>query len=284
MCKRRAIDTLLPTPPDHIKEQRMIPPTTTTPSSTVPARSQPAAAVQLIDVSKTYAGAGVAVHALKQISLAFAAGTFTALMGPSGSGKSTLLHCAAGLETPSAGQVFLGERALGPLSEQQRTRLRRTEIGFIFQAFNLLPVLTVAENIALPLTLAGRSPERAWFAQLVAATGLEQRLHHRPAELSGGQQQRVAIARALITRPMVVFADEPTGNLDSTTGAEILRLLRSAVSAYAQTVIMVTHDPVAASVADQVVFVRDGRIVDELARPTAATVIATMQALGGSAG
>ncbi|TCO62137.1 ABC transporter ATP-binding protein [Actinocrispum wychmicini] len=231
--------------------------------------SQARAAVRVAGVSKTYGKGGAAVQALREVSYSFGAGTFTAVMGPSGSGKSTLLHCSAGLDRPSSGSVWLGDTDLAALKENQLTRLRRDRVGFVFQAFNLMGSLTVRENILLPLRLAGRRPDREWLRQVVEQVGLAQRLRHRPAELSGGQQQRVAIARALVTRPEVVFGDEPTGALDTRTGADVLRLLRSVVDTHRQTVVMVTHDPVAASYADRVVFLADGRLVGHLDRPSA---------------
>ncbi|MEU1842937.1 ABC transporter ATP-binding protein [Micromonospora sediminicola] len=212
------------------------------------------------------------VVALDGVDLDLGAARFTAVMGPSGSGKSTLLHCLAGLDRPSAGTVRIGEADLARLDDRRLTRLRRDRIGFVFQRFNLLPTLTAQENIVLPLAIAGRRPDPAWLRQVVAAVGLTDRLDHRPAELSGGQQQRVAVARALVTRPWVVFADEPTGNLDSRSGAEVLRLLREAVDTLGQTVVMVTHDPAAAAYADRVVFLADGRLVDEVHAPTTARV------------
>ncbi|ADU10451.1 MULTISPECIES: ABC transporter ATP-binding protein [Micromonospora] len=212
------------------------------------------------------------VVALDGVDLDLAAARFTAVMGPSGSGKSTLLHCLAGLDRPTAGAVHIGDADLTRLDDRRLTRLRRDRIGFVFQKFNLLPTLTAEENIVLPLAIAGRRPDATWLRQVVAAVGLTDRLGHRPAELSGGQQQRVAVARALINRPWVIFADEPTGNLDSRSGAEVLRLLREAVDTLGQTVVMVTHDPAAAAHADRVVFLADGRLVDELHEPTVGDV------------
>ncbi|MFG2054583.1 ABC transporter ATP-binding protein [Micromonospora sp. NPDC048930] len=230
-------------------------------------------AVTARQLRKEYGSGQSRVVALDGVDLDLAAARFTAVMGPSGSGKSTLLHCLAGLDRPSAGTVRIGDADLARLDDRRLTRLRRDRIGFVFQKFNLLPTLTAEENIALPLAIAGRRPEPDWLRQVVAAVGLTDRLGHRPAELSGGQQQRVAVARALITRPWVIFADEPTGNLDSRSGAEVLRLLRDAVDTLGQTVVMVTHDPVAAGYADRVVFLADGRLVDELRTPTAAQVL-----------
>jgi putative ABC transport system ATP-binding protein len=217
------------------------------------------------------------VRALDGVSALFAAGQFTAIMGPSGSGKSTFMHCLAGLDTVTSGQVAIGDADITRLREAELTRLRRDRIGFVFQAFNLLPTLTAEENILLPLQLAGRKPDKAWMDRIVSALGLADRLSHRPAELSGGQQQRVACARALVSRPQVVFADEPTGNLDSRAGAEVLSILRTSVRELGQTVIMVTHDPIAASYADRVLFLADGRLVDELHEPTADGVLERMK-------
>ncbi|MEU4681236.1 ABC transporter ATP-binding protein [Micromonospora sp. NPDC023737] len=224
-------------------------------------------------MSKRYGDGPAAVVALDGVDLDFAAGRFTAIMGPSGSGKSTLLHCLAGLDRPSAGSVRIGDVDLDSLNDRRLTLLRRDRVGFIFQKFNLLPALTAEQNIVLPLAIAGRRPDPAWLRQVVAAVGLTDRLRHRPAELSGGQQQRVAIARALITRPWVIFADEPTGNLDSRAGADVLGLLREAVHTLGQSVIMVTHDPVAAARADRVVLLADGRLVHDLTAPDADQVL-----------
>ncbi|MFB9378189.1 ABC transporter ATP-binding protein [Kineococcus gynurae] len=239
------------------------------------------AAVRAVALRKTYGRGDAAVTALHGVDLGFAAGDFTAIMGPSGSGKSTLMHCLAGLDDVSSGQVFLGEQELSGLSDAALTRLRRERIGFVFQSFNLLPVLSAQENILLPLSLAGRTPDPAWFADVTARLGLTDRLRHRPSELSGGQQQRVAVARALLPRPDVVFADEPTGNLDSRVGAEVLSLLRSSVREFGQTVVMVTHDPVAAAYADRVVLLADGRLAGELHRPTGDEIIDALRTLGG---
>jgi putative ABC transport system ATP-binding protein len=230
-------------------------------------------------VTKVYGRGDTAVRALDNVSLAVPAGRFTAIMGPSGSGKSTLMHCLAGLDTLTSGSVWIGDVDLSRLSEKELTRLRRDRIGFVFQAFNLLPMLSAKENITLPLDLASRRPDRTWFDRVIATVGLADRLKHRPAELSGGQQQRVAVARALAGRPEVIFADEPTGNLDSRSGGEILAFMRRAVDEMGQTVVMVTHDPGAAAYADAVVFLADGRIVDMLDRPTAATVLDRMKRL-----
>jgi len=228
-------------------------------------------------------GAGEAeIRALDALDVSFERGRFTAIMGPSGSGKSTLLHCLAGLDDLTCGCVFLGELELGQLSEKQLTLLRRDRIGFVFQAYNLIPTLDALENISLPAALAGRRPDAEWLDTVIDTVGLRDRLGHRPSELSGGQQQRVAIARALATRPDVVFADEPTGNLDSRSGAEVLGFMAQAVRDFGQTIVMVTHDPVAAAQADRVVFLADGRIVGDLADPTATTVLDRMRRLGGA--
>ncbi len=211
---------------------------------------------------KVYGTGDTAVTALDDVSIAFPAGRFTAIMGPSGSGKSTLLHCLAGLDTLTAGRAFVGDVELGDLSDRQLTLLRRDRIGFVFQAFNLVPTLSARDNITLPMTLAGTAPDPDWLATVIERTGLTDRLGHRPAELSGGQQQRVAVARALATRPQIVFADEPTGNLDSRSGNEVLELLRAARDEFGQTIVMVTHDPVAAGFADSVVVMVDGRVAE----------------------
>ena len=240
-----------------------------------------AAAARAVNAVKVYGDAATSVRALDGIDVDFAPGCFTAIMGPSGSGKSTLLHCLAGLDTLTSGTMYIGDTALGTLRERELTRLRRDRIGFIFQAFNLLPTLTAAENITLPLALAGRRPDPQWYDTVVDVVGLRDRLHHRPAELSGGQQQRVAAARALVSRPEIIFADEPTGNLDSKAGAELLAFMRRAVDAFNQTIVMVTHDPVAASYADRIVFLADGQVVDEMFEPTAERAIDHMKHLGG---
>src|SRR3954466_95313 len=252
------------------------PSTTTTP----PVGGTPVPAAETVDAVKAYGEGEAEVRALDGVSVAFERGRFTAIMGPSGSGKSTLLHCLAGLDSLTSGDVRLGEQSLGGLSEKQLTLLRRDRMGFVFQAFNLLPTLTAAENIKLPLDLAGRNVDREWFDAVVRAVGLQDRLDHTPAQLSGGQQQRVAAARALVTRPEIVFADEPTGALDSRSGADLLAFLRRAVDEFGQTIVMVTHDPVAASHADRVVFLADGRIVDEQIAPTSETVLDAMKRLG----
>jgi putative ABC transport system ATP-binding protein len=238
-------------------------------------------AAHAIEVTKTYGKGPAQITALDRLSLAFGRGRFSAVMGPSGSGKSTLLHCMAGLEPVDQGEVHLDGIDLTKLDERRLTRLRRDRVGFVFQSFNLLPTLTAAENIELPLAIAGRRPDRAFLDRVVDALELGDRLRHRPAELSGGEQQRVATARALVGRPAVVFADEPTGNLDSRSTTELLGFLRRSVDELGQTVVMVTHDPVAAGDTDEVVFLADGRIVDRMADPTAGRVLDRMKALGG---
>jgi putative ABC transport system ATP-binding protein len=239
------------------------------------------AAAGVVDATKVYGRGHSEVRALDGVTVGFETGRFTAVMGPSGSGKSTLMHCAAGLDTLTSGHAFIGDTDLARLDERRLTQLRRDRIGFVFQAFNLVPTLTAAENITLPIRLAGRKVDRDWFDHVVDSVGLGPRLRHRPSELSGGQQQRVAVARALVARPAITFADEPTGNLDSRTGAEILSFLRTAVRELGQTIVMVTHDPVAASYADRAVFLADGRVVDELDAPTADSVLDRIRHLGG---
>ncbi|GAB2744202.1 ABC transporter ATP-binding protein [Nocardioides pakistanensis] len=236
-------------------------------------------AARIHNLTKTYGDGPTAVRALDGVTLDLHDAEFTAVMGPSGSGKSTLMHCAAGLDRADSGSVLIGDTDLATLDDKGLTRLRRDRVGFVFQAFNLVPTLTAEENIVLPLSVAGRRPEPEWYDVVVAAVGLGSRLGHRPHELSGGQQQRVAVARALVSRPNVVFADEPTGNLDSRSGAEVLGLLRRSVDEFGQTVVMVTHDPVAASYTDRVVFLADGRVVDELRKPTREQVLETMAGL-----
>jgi putative ABC transport system ATP-binding protein len=221
------------------------------------------------------------VTAIDSVSVEFEKERYTAIMGPSGSGKSTLMHCMAGLDHLTSGQVFVGDQDLGVLTDRELTELRRDQVGFIFQAFNLIPTLTALENITLPIDLAGRDADGAWLDSVVKSLGLDDRLDHRPAELSGGQQQRVAAARALVSRPEMVFADEPSGNLDSTASAELLDLLRQAVREFGQTIVMVTHDPIAASYSDRVVFLEDGRIVDEMLDPTPDRVLDRIKSLEG---
>jgi putative ABC transport system ATP-binding protein len=230
---------------------------------------------------KIYGSGPTAVRALNDVTVAFPEGEYTAIMGPSGSGKSTLLQCLAGLDDLTSGKVFIGDIDVSVLSEKDRTRLRRDKIGFIFQAYNLVPTLTAEENIRLPMDLARRKPDEAWMSRLVGIVGLADRLHHRPTELSGGQQQRVAAARALAGRPQIVFADEPTGNLDSRRSVEMLEFMRLAVDEFRQSIVMVSHDPVAASYADRVIFLVDGRIVDELPKPTVERVLDRMKSLEG---
>jgi putative ABC transport system ATP-binding protein len=230
-------------------------------------RTTSAVAARAIDLHKTYGSGDSQVRALDGVSIDLAAGRFTAIMGPSGSGKSTLMHCLAALDTPTSGEVVVGDVELSRLKDKALTTLRRERIGFVFQAFNLVPTLSARENIVLPLSLAGRKPDPEWFDTVVDTIGLRDRLGHRPAEMSGGQQQRVACARALVSKPSIVFADEPTGNLDSTSGAEVLSFLRRSVDEFGQTVVMVTHDAVAASYCDRVVFLADGRVVDEIMQP-----------------
>jgi putative ABC transport system ATP-binding protein len=238
-------------------------------------------AARAVDATKVYGKGEAEVQALDGVTVDFATARFTAIMGPSGSGKSTLMHALAGLDRLTSGSVWIGDVELGTLKDKKLTQLRRDRIGFIFQAFNLVPTLTAAENIVLPLQLAGRKLDRRWLDHVIATVGLQNRLDHRPSELSGGQQQRVAVARALASQPHIIFADEPTGNLDSRTGAEILAFMRQAVRELGQTIVMVTHDPVAASYADRAVFLADGRIVDDLANPTADSVFDRIRTLGG---
>jgi len=238
-------------------------------------------AARAVGLSKIYGEGDAAVRALDDVSVDFERARYTAIMGPSGSGKSTLLHCMAGLDTPTSGQVYIGDVDLTMLSEKALTLLRRRKVGFVFQAYNLVPTLTAAENITLPLDIAGEEPEKAWFDLVVDTVGVRDRLSHRPAELSGGQQQRVASARALVSRPEIVFADEPTGNLDSKSGHGILTFLRSAVKDHGQTIVMVTHDATAASFADRIVFLGDGKVVDEMLDPTSERVLDRLKSLEG---
>jgi putative ABC transport system ATP-binding protein len=241
-------------------------------------------AVRVSDLRKIYGSGQAEVRALDGVTLDLHAGEFTAIMGPSGSGKSTLMHCCAALDDATSGTVVLGDTDLSQLNDKALTRLRRDRVGFVFQSFNLVPTLTAEENILLPLAIAGRKPDREWYDIVIGTVELGDRLDHRPNELSGGQQQRVAVARALASRPEVVFADEPTGNLDSRSGAEVLQLLRRSVSEFGQTVIMVTHDPVAAGYTDRVVFLADGRVVDEMRQPTAELVLGRMAEFAQHAG
>ncbi|MFJ3949931.1 ABC transporter ATP-binding protein [Streptomyces libani] len=247
------------------------------PGSPAPTCATAAVAARATDLSKVYGQGDTRVVALDSVSVEFGKAQFTAIMGPSGSGKSTLMHCMAGLDAISSGSARIGDVELASLNDKQLTRLRRDKIGFIFQAFNLLPTLTALENITLPMDIAGRKPDREWVSRVIETVGLSGRLAHRPAQLSGGQQQRVAVARALAAQPEIIFADEPTGNLDSRSGAEVLGFLRESVRAMNQTVVMVTHDPVAAGYADRVVFLADGRIVEELHAPTADAVLDRMR-------
>jgi putative ABC transport system ATP-binding protein len=249
-------------------------------STPPPAPPATAFAARAVNASKVYGSGEAEVRALDGITVDFERGRFTAIMGPSGSGKSTLLHCIAGLDRLTGGQVFIGDVDTSRLSEKQLTILRRDKLGFVFQAYNLVPTLNALENITLPMSLAGKKPDAAWLDNVVQTVGLQNRLTHRPSELSGGQQQRVAVSRALASKPEIIFADEPTGNLDSRSGAEILTFMRDAVKQFGQTIVMVTHDPVAASYADRVVFLADGKIVGEIAEPTAQSVLDRMKQLG----
>jgi putative ABC transport system ATP-binding protein len=241
-------------------------------------------AARAASLTKVYGSGDTRVTALDEVDVAIETGRFTAIMGPSGSGKSTLMHCLAGLDSISGGEVWIGDVELSALSDKKLTRLRRDAVGFVFQAFNLVPTLTALENITLPLDIAGRKPDQAWLDTVIDTVGLRDRLRHRPSELSGGQQQRVACARALASRPTIVFADEPTGNLDSRSGAEVLGFLRRSVDEFGQTIVMVTHDPSAASYADRVLFLADGRIVDEMEQPTGDRVLERMKAFEASRG
>jgi putative ABC transport system ATP-binding protein len=246
-----------------------------------PPRTVTGVAARAVHASKVYGEGSTAVTALDDVSVDLPAGRFTAIMGPSGSGKSTLLHVLAGLDSLTSGQVFIGDTDLSTLNDRKLTELRRDRLGFVFQAFNLVPTLTALENMTLPSSLGGKEPDAAWLDEIVKTVGLADRLDHRPSELSGGQQQRVAVARALVSRPDVVMADEPTGNLDSRSGTEILEFLRRAVKELGQTVVMVTHDPVAAGFADHVLFLADGSIVDQIDGPTPESVLDRLKTLGG---
>jgi putative ABC transport system ATP-binding protein len=250
-------------------------------STTVEQPTTSAVAARAVDAVKVYGVGDAEVRALDGITAAFPRGRFTAIMGPSGSGKSTLLHCLAGLDRLTSGQAFIGDVDLGTLNEKRLTLLRREHVGFIFQAYNLVPTLTAGENITLPIDIAGEQPDQPWIDTIVETVGLQHRLSHRPAELSGGQQQRVAAARALASRPQIVFADEPTGNLDSKSGNELLEFLRKAAHEYGQTIVMVTHDPAAAAYSNHVLFLADGRIASEMSEPTADSVLDRMKELGG---
>ena len=251
-------------------------------SGTVNDDVKAAPAAHATDLRKTYGSGQAAVHALAGITVTFERGRFTAVMGPSGSGKSTLMHCMAGLDRPTSGQVYVGGQDIGKLDDSGLTKLRRDRIGFVFQSFNLVPTLTAAENITLPVDLAGAKVDQGWYGSLVEQLGIVDRLQHRPSQLSGGQQQRVACARALITKPDLIFADEPTGNLDSNASAELLAFLRRSVRDIGQSIVMVTHDPRGAAYADRVVFLADGTVVGELEKPTADSVLERMRTLGAS--
>jgi putative ABC transport system ATP-binding protein len=245
-----------------------------------PVSEHAAPAAQAVDLRKTYGTGQAVVQALGGITVTFDRGRFTAVMGPSGSGKSTLMHCMAGLDRPTSGQSFVGGQDIGKLDDSGLTQLRRDRIGFVFQSFNLVPTLTAAENITLPIALAGKKPDQGWFDFLTEQLGIKDRLNHRPTEMSGGQQQRVACARALINRPDLIFADEPTGNLDSNSSADLLAFLRKSVTDLGQSIVMVTHDPRGAAYADRVVFLADGNVVGELRQPTADSVLERMRTLG----
>jgi putative ABC transport system ATP-binding protein len=253
---------------------------TTTSIPAAPLRPSAVPAAGAVEAVKVYGKGDAAVRALDGVTVSFAAGTFTAIMGPSGSGKSTLLHAVAGLDSLTSGRVFIGATDLTRLNDKALTKLRRDHVGFVFQSFNLVPTLSAIENIKLPMTLAGRKPDKQWLRLVIDTVGLQDRLRHRPSELSGGQQQRVAVARALASRPAIIFADEPTGNLDSRSGAEILSFMRLAVRELGQTIVMVTHDPNAASYADRVVFLADGRLAGEVLDPTADGVLDRIKKIG----
>ncbi|MGW7516724.1 ABC transporter ATP-binding protein [Streptomyces sp. NPDC054796] len=261
----------------HPSRQEHPPVTTTTYAGATAAARTGVAAARATDLSKVYGQGETKVVALDQVSVEFRQAEFTAIMGPSGSGKSTLMHCMAGLDSVSSGSAVIGDTELTGLKDKKLTKLRRDRVGFIFQAFNLLPTLNGLENITLPMDIAGRKPDKEWLNRVIETVGLSGRLKHRPNELSGGQQQRVAVARALASKPEIIFGDEPTGNLDSRSGAEVLGFLRNSVRELGQTVVMVTHDPVAASYADRVIFLADGRIVDDMQGPTADSVLERMK-------
>ncbi len=245
-----------------------------------PTTMQGPSAARIVDGVKTYGEGNTEVRALDGVSAEFESGKFTAIMGPSGSGKSTLLHALAGLDTINAGAVYIGDTELGTLKDKALTELRRESVGFVFQAYNLIPTLSAKENILLPLSIAGRNPDQAWFDKVIDAVGLHDRLAHRPAELSGGQQQRVAAARALVSQPKIIFADEPSGNLDSTSSAELLSFMRKAVRDFGQTIVMVTHDPSAAAYADRVIFLDDGKVIASMDDPTTDGIFEAMKNLG----
>ena len=253
---------------------------TTIPKQTRAVRGTVAPAARTVEAVKTYGRGATEVHALAGVTVEFGTGQFTAIMGPSGSGKSTLLHCIAGLDSLTSGSAYIGEKDLSTLNDHELTILRRDRIGFVFQAYNLVPTLTARGNISLPLRLAGRKGDQQWIDQVVTTLGIADRLEHRPDEMSGGQQQRVAVARALVSKPEIIFGDEPTGNLDSKAGAEVLHFLRRAVDDLDQTIVMVTHDPTAASYADRIVFLADGRVVDEMLDPTPERVLERMKRFG----
>jgi putative ABC transport system ATP-binding protein len=248
----------------------------TTMSTAYTGETAPHAAAQALGLTKVYGEGETRVTALREVTVAFERGHFSAIMGPSGSGKSTLMHCLAGLDSITSGSALIGDVEINRLDDKALTRLRREAVGFIFQSFNLIPTLTALENITLPMDIAGRKPDQAWLDTVIDTVALRDRLHHKPTELSGGQQQRVACARALASRPTIIFADEPTGNLDSRSGAEVLGLLRQSVRDMGQTIVMVTHDPAAASYADRVVFLADGQVTDQLLNPTQAAVLDRM--------
>jgi len=252
----------------------------TTVAPTASSRVARQAAARTEVAVKIYGTGQTEVRALDGVSVEFMTGSYTAIMGPSGSGKSTLLHCAAGLDSRTSGRAFIGDADLSALNDQRLTTLRRDRVGFVFQAFNLVPTLTALENITLPIAIAGRRPDQRWLDTVIDSLAIRDRLSHRPSELSGGQQQRVAVARSLASRPEIIFADEPTGNLDSHAGAEVLGFMRRAVDEMHQTIVMVTHDPIAASYADRIVFLADGRIVDEMLQPTAGRVLERMKRFG----
>jgi putative ABC transport system ATP-binding protein len=286
------VTAVLPPGPDAALDERWAPPaappapapvqpTLAAPAPAVPAAHDPSVAAQVVNGVKIYGSGDTAVRALDGITVSFTRGQFTAIMGPSGSGKSTLMHCLAALDRLTSGDVLVGEANLSRLTDRALTLLRRESIGFVFQSYNLVPTLTALENITLPLDLAGKGVDRAWLSSIVATLRIGDRLAHKPDELSGGQQQRVAVARALVTKPEIIFADEPTGNLDTRARAEVLEILRDSVRRLGQTVVMVTHDPVAAGYADRAVFLVDGRAVDEMAEPSAERVLDQMKLLGG---